>query len=46
MISYVTGDATHPHGQGPKVISHVCNDVGSRKPATERGIAVTVYDLP
>lgn len=28
VISYVTGDATHPHGQGPKVICHVCNDIG------------------
>ncbi|SEL43735.1 O-acetyl-ADP-ribose deacetylase (regulator of RNase III), contains Macro domain [Nonomuraea pusilla] len=28
VISYVTGDATRPHGQGPKVICHVCNDAG------------------
>ncbi|MBB6554160.1 hypothetical protein [Nonomuraea rubra] len=28
MISYVTGDATHPHGQGSKVICHVCNNIG------------------
>src|SRR5450432_2309150 len=27
-ISYVTGDATVPIGAGPKVIVHVCNDVG------------------
>jgi O-acetyl-ADP-ribose deacetylase (regulator of RNase III) len=28
MIRYVTGDATRPEGPGPKVIVHVCNDVG------------------
>lgn len=27
-ISYVTGDATQPIGHGPKVIVHVCNDLG------------------
>lgn len=27
-ITYVTGDATDPIGEGPKVIAHVCNDVG------------------
>ena len=27
-IRYVTGDATAPQGQGPRVIVHVCNDVG------------------
>ena len=27
-IEYVQGDATQPIGDGPKVIAHVCNDVG------------------
>ena len=27
-ISYVVGDATAPVGSGPKIIAHVCNDVG------------------
>ena len=27
-ISYVTGDATRPHGDGPRLIAHVCNDAG------------------
>ncbi|MEV0717022.1 macro domain-containing protein [Asanoa sp. NPDC050611] len=27
-IEYVTGDATQPQGAGPKIIVHVCNDVG------------------
>jgi O-acetyl-ADP-ribose deacetylase (regulator of RNase III) len=27
-IEYVTGDATAPQGEGPRVIAHVCNDVG------------------
>ncbi|MFP4378574.1 MAG: macro domain-containing protein, partial [Spirochaetales bacterium] len=27
-LTYVTGDATAPGGEGPKVIAHVCNDVG------------------
>ena len=27
-IQYVTGDATQPSGMGPRVIAHVCNDVG------------------
>jgi nicotinamidase/pyrazinamidase len=27
-IRYVTGDATDPIGSGPRVIAHVCNDVG------------------
>jgi O-acetyl-ADP-ribose deacetylase (regulator of RNase III) len=27
-IAYVTGDATQPRGDGPKIIVHVCNDVG------------------
>ncbi len=27
-IVYVIGDATHPQGQGPRVIVHVCNDLG------------------
>ncbi len=28
MINYVKGDATQPQAQGPRVIVHVCNDVG------------------
>ena len=27
-INYLTGDATAPQGSGPKIIVHVCNDVG------------------
>lgn len=27
-IKYVQGDATDPRGGGPKIIAHVCNDVG------------------
>jgi O-acetyl-ADP-ribose deacetylase (regulator of RNase III) len=27
-IEYVRGDATTPLGKGPKVITHVCNDMG------------------
>jgi len=27
-ITYLDGDATHPHGNGPKLIAHVCNDRG------------------
>jgi len=27
-ISYITGDATNPIGQGNKIICHVCNDIG------------------
>ena len=27
-IAYTTGDATAPEGDGPKIIVHVCNDVG------------------
>ena len=27
-IEYVRGDATTPLGNGPKVIAHVCNDLG------------------
>lgn len=27
-INYVIGDATHPSGEGPKIIVHVCNDIG------------------
>lgn len=29
MISYVEGDATQPIGVGPKIICHVCNDIGA-----------------
>jgi O-acetyl-ADP-ribose deacetylase (regulator of RNase III) len=28
MIHYLLGDATLPTGAGPKIIAHVCNDVG------------------
>lgn len=28
MISYVTGDATRPQGDGPKLLAHICNDRG------------------
>jgi O-acetyl-ADP-ribose deacetylase (regulator of RNase III) len=28
MINYVTGDATDPIGDGPKLIAHVCNNSG------------------
>lgn len=27
-IRYVTGDATDPIGNGPKIIAHICNDQG------------------
>jgi O-acetyl-ADP-ribose deacetylase (regulator of RNase III) len=27
-IRYVTGDATRPEGEGPRVIVHCCNDLG------------------
>jgi O-acetyl-ADP-ribose deacetylase (regulator of RNase III) len=29
VITYVTGDATQPIGDGPRVTVHVCNDVGA-----------------
>lgn len=28
-ITYVVGDATAPAGDGPRIIAHVCNDVGA-----------------
>lgn len=28
-IHYARGDATRPEGDGPKIIAHVCNDVGA-----------------
>lgn len=28
MINYVIGDATYPVGDRPKIIAHICNDVG------------------
>lgn len=28
-IEYRTGDATAPVGTGPKIIVHVCNDIGA-----------------
>lgn len=27
-IHYLTGDATLPQGDGPKIIVHICNDIG------------------
>ncbi len=27
-IHYVQGDATQPQGDGPKIVAHVCNDIG------------------
>jgi O-acetyl-ADP-ribose deacetylase (regulator of RNase III) len=27
-IKYIIGDATQPAGSGPKIIVHVCNDIG------------------
>ncbi len=27
-ITYLTGDATNPIGDGPKIVAHVCNDIG------------------
>jgi O-acetyl-ADP-ribose deacetylase (regulator of RNase III) len=27
-INYIIGDATHPIGEGEKIICHVCNDIG------------------
>lgn len=27
-ITYTTGDATQPVGEGPKIIAHICNDEG------------------
>jgi O-acetyl-ADP-ribose deacetylase (regulator of RNase III) len=29
LLTYRTGDATCPEGDGPKIIAHVCNDVGA-----------------
>ena len=29
QINYLKGDATVPAGDGPKVIVHICNDVGA-----------------
>ncbi len=28
MLHYTTGDATSPKDEGPKVIIHICNDIG------------------
>ncbi|KKZ70974.1 macro domain-containing protein [Streptomyces showdoensis] len=28
MIEYVRGDATAPHGEGVRIVAHVCNDLG------------------
>ncbi|GGK99998.1 macro domain-containing protein [Deinococcus radiotolerans] len=29
MIRYVTGDATQPQDSGPKLLVHICNDIGA-----------------
>lgn len=29
MIHYIKGDATQPVGDGPKLIVHICNDIGA-----------------
>ena len=29
MITYLKGDATAPKGHGPRVIAHICNDIGA-----------------
>ena len=28
MIHYLKGDATQPVGEGPKILAHICNDIG------------------
>jgi O-acetyl-ADP-ribose deacetylase (regulator of RNase III) len=28
VITYLEGDATQPIGDGPKIIAHICNDLG------------------
>jgi O-acetyl-ADP-ribose deacetylase (regulator of RNase III) len=28
MIRYIVGDATSPQGEGPKLLVHICNDLG------------------
>lgn len=28
-ITYLRGDATKPEGTGPRVIAHICNDIGA-----------------
>ncbi len=28
-IQYLTGDATSPQGTGPRIIVHICNDIGA-----------------
>lgn len=28
MITYLKGDATSPQAPGPKIIAHICNDIG------------------
>ena len=28
-ITYLVGDATRPIGEGPKILVHVCNDIGA-----------------
>lgn len=28
MITYLKGDATQPVSDGPKIIAHICNDIG------------------
>lgn len=28
-LTYVDGDATDPVGDGPRIIAHVCNNIGA-----------------
>nr|WP_296071525.1 macro domain-containing protein [uncultured Actinoplanes sp.] len=37
-LRYVIGDATDPRAEGPKIIAHVCNDIG----AWGKGIVVAI----
>ncbi|MGK5545813.1 macro domain-containing protein [Streptomyces sp. URMC 127] len=27
-LTIISGDATNPHAKGPKIIAHICNDIG------------------
>ena len=38
MIEYVKGDAVHPQGDGNKIVTHICNDIG----AWGRGFVLSV----
>ena len=39
MLRYVTGDATQPMGSGPRMLVHVCNDIG----AWGRGFVLALF---